>query len=332
MKVNLQQLTQQLSSQLAGIYLVSGDEPILKQEAMQAIRKAAKQQGFTDRVRLQAEAGMNEDQLYTALYSPSLTAEKTLLELDCRSKAPTKGIASLLAEYAAKPASSLLLIIDTAKLEDAQARSAWYKAVEKAGVIVTLWPITREQLPQWLMARAQKYKLTLKQDAAALLTDYVEGNLTAAAQTLEKIFLLKHDKPIDAEVIQTLLTDESRFTIFDLTDALISGDAARILHILDTLNLDGTEPAIVLWGITRELRLMAEMASELKSGISFDELCKKHRIFFRRTQNVRRFLSQVSRAKCLETLNHAAAVDAILKGAAPGNSWEALQMLCLRLV
>lgn len=332
MKLNLQQLTQHLSTQLAAVYLVSGDEPILKQEAMQAIRKTAKQHGFTERVRLQTEAGTNEDQLYTALYSPSLTAEKTLLELDCRSKAPVKSIAALLTEYAANPASTLLLIIDTAKLEDAQTRSAWYKAIEKTGAVVTLWPITRDQLPQWLMARAQKYKLTLKQDAALLLTDYVEGNLTAAAQTLEKIFLLKHDKPIDAETIQNLLTDESRFTIFDLTDALISGDAARILHILDTLNLDGTEPAIVLWGITRELRLMAEMANELKSGLPFDDLCKKHRIFYRRQQNVRRFLNQFDRAKCLESLKEAARVDAILKGALAGNSWEALQMLCLRLV
>src|SRR5690242_15961687 len=154
MKLTLQQLLQQLSTKLTAIYLVSGDEPILKQEALQAIRKAAKLQGFTDRVRLQIEAGANEDQLYTALYSPSLSSDKTLLELDCRSKAPTKSIASILADYAAKPATSLLLIIDTAKLEEAQTRSAWYKAIEKSGSVVTLWPITRDQLPQWLMARA----------------------------------------------------------------------------------------------------------------------------------------------------------------------------------
>lgn len=332
MKLNLQQLSQHLSNQPASIYLVSGDEPILKQEALQLIRKCAKQHGFTERMRLQIETGTNEDQLYTALYSPSLTAEKTLLELDCRSKAPVKSIATILADYANNPSSSILLIIDTAKLEEAQTRSAWYKAVEKTGAVVTLWPVTRDQLPQWLIARAQKYKLTLKQDAALLLTDYVEGNLTAAAQTLEKIFLLKHDKPIDAATIQTLLTDESRFTVFDLTDALLAGDAARLLHILESLCLDGTEPAIVLWSITRELRLLSAMATDLQSGLSFDELCKKHRVFYRRQPLVRRFLNQFNRVKCLSGLTAAAKVDAVLKGAAPGNGWEALQMLCLKLV
>lgn len=243
-----------------------------------------------------------------------------------------QNLGTILQDYADKPSDTVLLVLDLQKLEDAQSRSAWYKAIEKKGVVVTLWPVAREQLPQWLMARARKYKLTLQQDAAALLTDYVEGNLTAAAQTLEKIFLLKPDKAIDAAVIQSILSDESRFTVFDLTECMVTGNAARTLHILETLRLDGTEPAIVLWGITRELRLLAEMIAAQQSGIPFDEICKKYRVFSRRQPALRRFLSQASRAKCMETLAAAAHVDAVLKGAVHGSSWEALQMLCLRLV
>lgn len=332
MKINLSQLETQISQQLSAVYLISGDDPIQKLEALQAIRKSAKSAGFSERIRLSVEAAQEEDQLYNALYSISLSTEKSLLELDYRSKAPVKTAAAILEKYAANPSSELLVMIDTAKLDDSATRSAWYKAVEKHGTVVTIWPIAREQLPQWIMARAKKYKMSIQHDAASLLADYVEGNLTAAAQAMEKIFLLKPEKSIDAEMIQQILADESRFTVFDLTESMISENKARTLHILESLQMDGTEPVIVLWGIARELRILAEMATQHQQGSGWDEIFKKHRVFTRRQQGIRRFLARFSREKCEECLTHTADIDLILKGAASGNGWEALQMLCLRLV
>lgn len=332
MKLNLSQLEQQISQKLSAIYLISGDDPIQKQEAMQMLRKAARAAGYTERVRIAPEAGQDDDALYTTLYSPSLSAEKILLELDFRNKPPTKSAADILENYAAKTSAEILVLIDTAKLDDTASRSAWYKAIEKIGTVVTIWPIPREQMPQWIMTRARKYKMNIQHDAASLLTDYVEGNLGAAAQAVEKIYLLKPEKPIDAELIQSILADESRYTVFDLTEAMINTNKARTLHILDTLRLDGTEAVIVLWGIARELRLLADIAALQQQGTSWDEVFKKYRIFSRRQQSIRSFLGRFSRQACQECLVHAADIDRILKGAAPGNGWDALQMLCLRLV
>lgn len=330
MKLNLQQLEQQITQKLAPVYLISGDDPVQKLEALQLLRKAARNAGFNERVRLAPEAGQ-EDQLFSALHSGSLLSEKTLLELDFRHKAPAKAAAEILENYAASPSTSLLVLIDTAKLEDTAARSNWYKTIEKNGVVVTVWPITREQLPQWIITRAKRYKIVIQPDAAALLADYVEGNLTAASQAIEKIYLLKHDQPVSAELIQNILADESRFTVFDLAESMISPNKARTLHILESLRLDGTEPAIVLWSITRELRLLAEMAEARQQGISWDEVFKKHRIFSRRQTGLRSFLGRSSREACLDNLTHAAGIDRMLKGAEPGNCWDALQILCLRM-
>jgi DNA polymerase-3 subunit delta len=332
MKLNITQLEQQIGKQIAPLYLISGDDPILKQDAVQLIRKAARQAGFSERVRLSAESGLDEEQLYTTLYSPSLSADKTLVELDFRGKLPGKSVTAIVEDYLAKPSADILVLIDANKLEDTAVRSSWYKTVEKLGTVVTIWPVAREQLPQWIMQRGKKYKLTIQHDAASLLADYVEGNLTAATQAVEKIYLLKQDKPINAELIQSILADESRFTIFDLTESMISDNQARTLHILETLELDGLEPVIVLWGITRELRQLADMASQQQQGTPWDEIFRKHRVFPRRQNGVRRFLGRFSQQKCRECLAHAASIDSILKGGSPGNGWEALQLLCLRLV
>lgn len=332
MKLNLSQLDQHVTGKLAAIYLISGDDPIQKQEAIQLLRKSAKQAGFTERTRLAPDSGLNEDQLYTALYSPSLTTDKSLLELDFRSKAPAKAVAEIIGHYAENSSSTLLVIIDTAKLDDTVTRTAWYKAVEKCGVVVAIWPIPREQLPQWITARAKKYKLQMQHDAASLLADYVEGNLTAAAQAVEKIYLLKPEKSVDAATVQSILADESRFTVFDLTDAMIGGDPARTLHILNTLREDGIEPVIVLWGVTRELRILADMLNQQQQGNPWDEIFKKHRIFPRRQAGIRRFLNKLSLKQCHDCLVQAADIDGILKGAQPGNGWNALELLCLRLI
>lgn len=332
MKINLPQLNQHLKKGLPPIVVVSGEDPIQKNDALKLLRQSAKQAGFTERVRLSPDAGLDEESIYTYLYSPSLTAEKVLLELDFRAKNPLKAISNILMQYFENPSSEVALILDTNKLDDAAKRSAWFKKAENKGLAVTIWPISRDQLPQWIKARCQRYKLTISSDAAALLADYVEGNLSAAAQTIEKLFLLQPTQTIDIPMVQSILADESRFTVFDLTDAIIGKQKDRIIHILQTLQEDSFEPTIVLWAITRELRIMAAILGGRESGLGWDEIFKKNRIFPRRQAGVRQFLNNFSLKKCHQSLVHAADVDKILKGASLGNPWHALQILCLRLL
>ena len=332
MKLTYFQLEAQLAKKLSFVYIVSGDELLLKQEAIHLIRKAAKHAEFNERIRLTPEAGFDWEQLYTFLYSPSLLAEKRLIELDFRDALPNKTASQILQTYAEKPCADNLLLIDIGKIDDKIAKSAWYRSLEKIGMVVTIWPIPREQLPTWIMNRAKKYKLSFQPDAANLLADYVEGNLIAASQAIEKIYLLQPQGVVNAELITTILTDESRFSIFDFIENLIAGDKRRTFHILDNLKLEGTEPVLILWGITRELRLLAELANALKQGLSYESLFQKYRIFSRRQSAVRQFLNKFSAEDCWHYLKQATDVDRIIKGAMPGNVWDHLQLFCLRMM
>lgn len=330
MKLNYFQLEAHLAKQLASIYIVSGDELLLKQDAIQLLRRVAKQSGFTERVRLSPEAGFDWEQLYAFLYSASLLAEKRLIELDFRNSTPNKIASQILQEYGEKPTTENLLLIDIGKTDDKITKSAWYKSLTKKGVLVNIWPLNREQLPQWIMQRAKKYKITIQQDAVNLLTDYVEGNLAAAAQIVEKIYLLNSTKPVDAEVLKILLTDESRFSIFDFLEHWVSGNTERALHILEALKQAGTEPVLILWGITRELRLLAEFAQQINQGMPLGQLLQKHRIFFRRETAIKNFLKTFSAKDCWLFLSQAAELDKIIKGAVTRNIWEALHLFCLK--
>lgn len=330
MKLNHAQLEQHLSKSLAAIYIVSGDEILLKQDALQLIRKAAKNAGFNERIRITPEAGYDWEQLYSVLYSNSLLAEKRLFEFDFRDITPNKAASAILQEYAKKPLNDNLILIDLSKVDDKIAKSAWYKALESAGMAIAVWPIAREQLPQWINQRAKKYKLQFNPDAAKLLADYVEGNLMAAAQALEKIYLLRPEQAVDSALVKSVLTDESRFTIFDFIENLIAGDQTRSLHVLQQLQDEGIEPTLILWAITRELRLMADLAQQFKQGSSIDTLLQKYRIFGRRQAAVRHFIGKFSAQDCWQNLTHAMEIDQLIKGARPGNVWTAFQLFCLR--
>lgn len=332
MKITYFQLETHLAKQLSPIYIVSGDEPFLKQEALTLIRKKAAHAEFLERIRITVDARTDPQELYTHLYAQSLLANKRILELDCRDTLPNKNISQLLQEYSAHLSNDLLLLIDIPKIDDKIAKSAWYKALEKQSLVVAIWPITRDQLPLWIKERAKKYKLTLAPDAIRLLVDYVEGNLIAAAQTLEKLYLLKPEETITAALIASVLTDESRFTVFDFIEQLIAGDQVRFLHILNQLQLDGIEPPIILWAITRELRLLSAMLQQLNQGDKIDHVLQKHRIFARRETTIRKFLTSYSLEDCLGYLKHALHLDTLIKSSSSSHIFDEIRLFCLRLV
>ena len=292
--------------------------------------KQQKKNGFNERVRLTEIDG---EELYSQLYTTSLLTEKRLIELDCRHAYPNKAVSQILLEYAKNISQQFdnLLLIDIGKIDSKISKQAWYQTFEQNGCVVAVWPIPREQLPQWIQARANKYKLQLTKNAASFLAEYVEGNLIAASQALEKLYLLKPEKTIDETLIQTVLVDESQFTIFDLSENIILGDKKRSLHILEKLQADGVEPTLILWSITRELRLLAELSLQLKQGVSLEILFQKHKVFAKRQPGMRRFLMQHPAIDCYHYLQHAMHIDQLIKGVLIGNVWDALHLFCLRL-
>lgn len=332
MKLTYFQLSPHLAKKLLPAYIVSGEDRLLKQEAITLIRKAAQKAGFSERLRLASESGFDWEQLHSFLFSTSLLASKQLLELDIETSTPNKAGSSIICDYMKNPSPDQILLIDLGKADAKITKTAWYKAIEKDGAVITIWPMPRDQLPKWMSERAKKAGISLTHDAANMLSEYCEGNLSSAAQAIEKLTLLNLDKQIDARIVMKALHDESRFNIFDFVEALFIGDKKRSLHILDSLQADGTDPVLVLWALTREIRLLSTMARELKSGTSYEALYQKHRVFARRQATIRRFLSSASEEFCHQLITQAASIDRTIKGAASGNPWQSLQLFCLRLV
>ena len=330
MKLTYQQFAFHLKKELAPIYLISGDDWQLKQDALSWLRKAAKTAQFSERTRLSSDT-IDAQMLCNWLNTGSLLAEKRLLELDLRYSKLDKHSASLLQSYIEQPNPNQLLCIETYKPDDKMMRSGWYQSVMKQGVVVTIWPLTKEKLTKWIHDRTKHYPYVLTDEAAQILAEYSLGNVAAAAQAIEKIHLLQPANLVTPDVVDLVMNDASRLTVFHFVDCFLAEDAAMSLKILRQLQAEGTEPVLILWSITRELRSLIEMAELLNQGVACSVIFQKHRVFANRHAVIRSFLDRHSLDDCYQYITKATEIDQMIKGANNFDPWQALEFFCLRV-
>lgn len=251
LSVHLKQAAQR--SQLSPAYLVSGDEDLLVGEACDAIRAAARAAGFVEREVHFPERSGDWADIVASLSSMSLFGDRRIVEIRFSGKAGKEGGAALQKMLESTGADTLLLVV-TPRLDYAAQNTAWVKAIESKGAWLPIWEIGPRQLESWLSQRLRAAGLEPTTDAVALLASRVEGNLLAAKQEIEKLKLLVPAGRLDATAVLEAVTSSARYDVFGLGEAVVLGDASRALRILSGLRGEGTEPTLVLWSITRELR------------------------------------------------------------------------------
>ncbi len=327
MRVTPEQLPAVLSRGLASIYLVSGDEPLLADEAGAAIRNAARAAGFADRRVFFIERGFSWEELDHAAQALSLFAERRLFELRMPGGKPDKG-ASTLEQLAVRPPPDVISLIITGKLDKKTSDAAWVRAIEKHGVWIPLWPVDAAAMPDWLRARAKAMRLDIEPAAAQLIVARVEGNLLAAQQELEKLRMLQRgqpgqpDQPISVDLVMRSVGDSARYDVFQLAQAAAAGDAARASHVLAGLKSEGVEPSLILWALVRELRGLwqARERERLRSnarGSGWNLVAAPSRQALAR-------LGKLPLARLMVQSSH---VDRVIKGIAAGDAWSAIMGL-----
>ncbi|WP_259759111.1 DNA polymerase III subunit delta [Pseudomonas sp. GCEP-101] len=333
MKLNPGQLAKHLQGNLAPVYVVSGDEPLLCQEACDAIRAACRQRDFGERQVFNAEANFDWGQLLEAGASLSLFAEKRLIELRLPSGKPGDKGAAILQEYLQRPPEDTVLLVSLPKLDGSTQKTKWAKALidGDAAQFIQIWPIDVHQLPQWIRQRLSQAGLAASQDAVDLIAARVEGNLLAAAQEIEKLKLLADGQQIDADTVQAAVADSARFDVFGLIDAALNGEAAHCLRMLEGLRGEGVEPPVILWALAREIRVLASLAQQFSQGVPLDKAFSQARppIWDKRRPLMSKALQRHTAPRWNQMLQDAQLIDAQIKGQAVGNVWNSLARLAL---
>lgn len=330
-KISGDNLASSLARQLQTTYLVSGDEPLLVNEAADAIRAAARKRGFEERELHVVERGFDWQGLIAGSRSMSLFAQRKIVEIRMANPAPGEQGADAIVELAGQPSPDTLVLIITAKLDGRAQSSRWVSAVEKSGVLVQVWPIDLPRLPAWIRERLGRHKLQADPAAASLLAERVEGNLLAAHQEIEKLALLLPPGPISAETVLDAVADSARFDVLQLGEAAMRGQTARALRILEGLAGEDVEPTLVLWAVNKDLQWIARARGLMRRGQSAESAMNALYVWRPRQSAMGQALSRMNGHTLRNLLLDAERVDRTIKGVEKGDPWLALERLVARL-
>lgn len=329
--VRAAELARRLARGLDALYVVTGDEPLLVMEAVDAIRAAARAQGYTEREVLTAEASFDWGRLREAGASLSLFASRRILELRLPSGKPGVEGAQALEVFAGNPPPDTVSIVTLPRLDRRAAQAGWYQALARAGTVVEIAPIELDALPAWLSERLARQGQSADADTLRFLAEQVEGNLLAAHQEIQKLGLLYPARRLSFEEVSEAVLDVSRFDVFQLVDAMLAADVARVARILDALAAAGEKPVPVLGVLAWAIRGLARARAALDRGADMGAALREGGFFGERQAHARRLLPRLSAEMLAGVLGRAAEVDRMSKGLVPGDVWDALLALALSI-
>lgn len=332
MNLRPDQLPALLDRPLAPLWLLHGNEPLLVLEAADAIRAAARRQGFGERETLVVGQGFKWDVLTLAAGNMSLFGGAKLIDLRIPTGKPGRDGGEALQRYVASLPMQTLTLITLPELDWQARKTGWFKAVSEAGNSLELNAPERERLPEWIGRRLAVQKQTASADALAFIADHVEGNLLAAHQEILKLGLLHPEGALTLDQVQDAVLNVARYDIDKLRQAVVEGDPVRCARLLEGLKGEGAAPPLVLWALANETRSLANLSAGRDAGQPLPALFKAERIFDpRRQQAVGRALGRLSQGALRAALMHAARIDRMIKGLVSGDVWDEFLQLALRL-
>jgi DNA polymerase-3 subunit delta len=342
MQVRADQLTAQLKKGLRPIYTVWGDEPLLAQEACDAIRAAARASGCNERqVHTVAGAHFDWSGLLGASQAMSLFSERQLIELRIPSGKPGKDGSEALQRYCQRLSDDVVTLVQLPRLDRTQQASAWFTALDGAGLTVRVDPVERKALPQWIAQRlaAQGQRVQDGEPGRHALTffaDRVEGNLLAAHQEVAKLGLLHPRGELSFAQIEAAVLNVARYDVFKLGVAVLSGQVARALRMLDGLQAEGEAAVLVHWTLAEDIRALKRAKDALTAGRPLPMALRDARVWGDKERLFERVLPQIDAAVVADWLVAAQVCDGLVKGLKhpdwPADPWHGLRRLVLMLV
>lgn len=333
------QLSAHLAKGLKSLYTLHGDEPLLVQEAADAIRAAAKTQGYTERtVHTVAGAHFDWSEVLAAGGSLSLFAERQIVEIRIPSGKPGKEGSPALQQLAqgAEGNDSTLTLVLLPRLDKMTKTGAWFGALDSYGVTIQVEGIERASLPQWIAQRLARQEQRVGageegQRTLQFFADRVEGNLLAAHQEIQKLALLYPAGELSFEQVESAVLNVARYDVFKLSEAVLAGQLARVQRMLDGLQAEGEAEVLVHYTLAEDIRALKRVKDAMGAGRPLPIALREQRVWGLKERLFERVLPRLS-ATSLDNLLHAAhTVDGIVKGLkAPGwptDGWQALHRL-----
>jgi len=327
----------QAGSRLGRVYVIHGDDPLLTQEAGDVLRHAARAAGYTKRqVHTVSGAHFDWSAVLAGARAMSLFDERQLMEIRIPSGKPGKEGALALQQYGRALGDEVCTLVFLPRLGREQLNSAWFAALDAAGVSIRIDPIERKDLPAWIARRLAQQGLDVGQGEEAqrilaFLADRVEGNLLAAHQEVQKLALLHPQGTLTWLQVEDAVMNVARYDVFKWSEAVLSGQPERAQRMLQSLRAAGEAAVRLHWTLAEDLRALWRLRDALEQGRPLPMALRELRVWGLKERLFERLAPRASVDELAALVQAASTVDGIVKGlrdpAWPQDPWVALERL-----
>jgi DNA polymerase III subunit delta len=341
MQVRADQLPQHLAKGLKPLYTVWGDEPLLAQEAGDAIRAAARSGGTERQVHTVSGAHFDWSSLLGASQALSLFADRQLIEIRIPGGKPGKDGSEALQRYCEHLGDEVVTLVQLPKLDRTQQQSAWFNALDGAGITVRVDPVERKALPQWIAQRLAAQGQRVQggeggQQTLNFFSDRIEGNLLAAHQEISKLGLLYPPGELSFEQIEAAVLNVARYDVFKLGEAVLAGQVARALRMLEGLEAEGEAAVLVHWSLAEDIRALKRVKDAVNAGKPLPMALRESRVWGVKERLFERVVPLLTDNALAALVDAAHICDGLVKGLKhpdwPLDPWEGLRRVVLMLI
>ncbi len=244
-----------LAKARGGAFYLHGEDEFRKEEIVRALIDAHLDPATRD-FNLDPLRGTEVDPetLASVLATPPMMAEWRVVVLrEVEGLASSAHARDVLVKTASSPPPGLALIMSCTPPQGSRAKL--YKDLAKAARSVELQPLSPDDVPGWILARArERHALDVDIDAARALGAAIGSNLGVLARELEKLADYVGERGTvtvrDVEAAGTRLPSQDRWRWFDLVG---EGRFEEALGALDVLAAQGESGVGLVIGLTTQL-------------------------------------------------------------------------------
>lgn len=321
MKISEKSLDELLNQSLHNIYIILSNESVLIEEIQTKIFNVAKKNNFLSKETYIVEQNTDWDFLNVNSENLDLFGSRKIIEIKLLGQGPGIKGANALKEFSKDINPDILLVVIGENLEKKVQSSAWISALEKSGVLISVPELSSKSLEDWIKEKGKQLEVEISKEAVKILIEKTEGNLMAALKEIEKLSLVYPLEKIDEKRMKKNITDSSKFGIFDFSNAFISRDKKKAIHILESLKVEGTPESLIIWALNRELNNLFKVN---KSGSTKGIWGPRNYL-----NSLEKTSKNVHSKEILKAYKSIALIDASIKGFNKQNPWLGIRELTL---
>jgi|GEM_PF-6455652 len=315
---------------LKNLHLVYGGEPLLTKEAIQSLKDKIKKADYNDYVVVKIIDHKSWESLLSQLATCDMFAEKRLFEVHLTTSNIYRKLSKEILQLAKAIPINTMLCFVTDKLTTKEFDIDWIKYINQYGQLHPCKPIPHNKWHQFVLTRFKDLGYMPNNDVLDYFANFYEGNISELANSLNILQTQIPKGQLNTEMALGVLFDDPIYEVFDLVDAILLQDQARILRLIKGLRALQIEPSIVLWAILREIRLFIRLKIAQNNQANTGTIASKLGIWSNKKPLYLQLIQAFSIKQLEQLIHQAVAIDNTIKGIKSKNVWDDLLNLALQ--